>query len=338
MDSVSAALSSPRDDSLDLLRGAAALYIVGYYHIQDVWGITPPGALAAWWARVALALFCFLSGYLLSGRNDIANLRDVGWFYRRRLLRIYPLYFLALVGYVELRLVEPALFWPGVFLVNTLLDRPVLTLWFVSMICLFYLVTPLYLWRPSLGKTTGLTVFFLALLVLVKAIFGGIDPRLLTNLTAFALGIACVQSPRLRAPFFQSKTVWRMFSLVVLASFTGFFWQVPPEDARGVHMVAELAWFVAALPGLFSGARGLAQWLPAVAIHFLATASFVLYLGHRLYYKIGEALWAAPSPEARQIYYLGVLLPVGLLLSYAVQRGYECLFTSERRLPRLFSR
>lgn len=48
-----------RDLTFDLLRGGAVLYIIGYYHIQDVWLVHLPRPLAGWLARITLALFAF---------------------------------------------------------------------------------------------------------------------------------------------------------------------------------------------------------------------------------------------------------------------------------------
>ena len=311
-----------RDLAGDLLRGGAVLYIVGYYHIQDVWLVGIPSPLAGWFARVALALFCFLSAYFLSAKTIIKGGKDVLIFYRRRLLKIYPLYFLALVGFVALGLVDKNLFWPSALLINTILNWNLLTLWFVSMVFLFYLITPLFLWRSSITKTCLLTLVFLVILGLTKFFAHGIDPRFFPNLVAFAFGILMTQSPRLfnlvMQPGPQVKSVC-LFAFVFLFALQ---WQTLPHDNDWTHMVCVLAWFGATLPWLMITARGLVKIFPAKSIEFLATASFVLYLSHRIIYHLGEQIWPAPSPLSRQFYYLVVLLPAALVISFALQKAY----------------
>ncbi len=314
-----------RDLTFDLLRGGAVLYIVGYYHIQDVWLAHLPGPLAGWLARIALALFCFLSGYLLSANTRTSDWKSVGNFYRRRLLKIYPLYLLALVFFVRLDLCPAALFWPSALLVNTLLDWSLLTLWFISMIFLFYLLTPLYLHRSSIGKTCVLTVLLMLAMLAAKLSWHIIDPRLFPNLAAFAFGILLTQSLRLRDAFFHPQLTMKIVSLLPLLTLGCTLSNIAPLDSEPTHMALVLAWFLAALPWLMIGARWLTQFLPARAIDFLATASFVLYLSHRIIYHLGEKFFALSSPWLRQFYYLLVLLPVALVVSHALQRAYQRL-------------
>jgi len=311
-----------RDLTFDLLRGAAVLYIVGYYHIQEVWLVHLPGTLSGWLARVALALFCFLSGYFLSQRAEINHWAAAGRFYWRRLLKIYPLYLAALSAFVVLGLCPKVLFWPSALLINTVLNWNLLTLWFVSMIFLFYLLTPLYLFHPSIWKTGVLTVFLVGLIVLVRSTSGWIDPRIPPNLAAFAIGIGLTQSPRLRAAFFAPIPLVRVASLAILgAMFAGQF-RTPPHDGAWTHAVSIVVWFIAALPWLIIAGRWLSGVIPVRVIEVLSTASFILYLSHRIIYHFGEEIYLAPTPILRQFFYLIVLLPVALGFSYFAQKAY----------------
>lgn len=100
---------------------------------------------------------------------------------------------------------------------------------------------------------------------------------------------------------------------------------VAPLDSEPTHIALVLAWFLAALPWLITGGRWLTQFLPARAIDFLVTASFLLYLSHRIIYHLGEKFLAPSSPWLRQFYYLLVLLPLALVVSHALQRAYQRL-------------
>jgi peptidoglycan/LPS O-acetylase OafA/YrhL len=326
---VSAPQKPPRDLTFDLLRGTAVLYIVAYYHIQEVWLVQLPGSLAGWLARVALALFCFLSGYLLASQTTITDLASTGRFLKRRLLKIYPLYLLALLGFLGLGLIEPALFWRSAFLINTLINWNLLTLWFVSMIFLFYGLMPLFLWKPSVWKTCALTAGLLMLLSFLRISTQGIDPRLFPNLVAFAFGILLTQAPRVRTWFLQPSFGHKVGFLIVFGAVSFLTWKIAPQDEQPLHVAWILLWFGAALPWLIVLARKMASLLPAKGISSLATASFVLYLSHRIVFRIGENLLPAPTPLVRQFYYLLVLLPVALILSYWLQVAYQRLTSGD---------
>ena len=327
MELVSVSSSPERDSAFDLLRGGAVLFIVGYYHIQEIWVWQMPGPLAGWLARIALALFCFLSSYLLAGRTTIVDWPSVGRFYGRRLLKIYPLYLLALSLFVVLGLCPRELFWPSAFLINTLLNWNLLTLWFVSMIFLFYLLTPLFLWRLSLRKTLGLTIAFLALLLFLRWEFHWIDPRLLPNFAAFAFGIGVYQSPSMRSWLLEARGSLKWLALAGLLVASIFVVETPPIDSNGTHITFVVLLFLGALPWLVVIARFLCRYLPKCWVEFLATASFVLYLFHRIIYRLGDQISSPMDPVFRQMFYLCILLPVALVFSYWLQRAWQRLTT-----------
>jgi peptidoglycan/LPS O-acetylase OafA/YrhL len=86
---------------LDLLRTVAILLVVGEHCLEL--GFTGPASRAFYWGWTGVDLFFILSGFLI-GRQLWKELRDthtikVGRFLLRRGLRIWPLYFTAVLGY-----------------------------------------------------------------------------------------------------------------------------------------------------------------------------------------------------------------------------------------------
>ncbi len=312
-----------RDAALDLLRGGAVLYIVGYYHIQEIWVWRMPGSLAGWLARVALALFCFLSGYLLGGKTRITDWKSVGNFYWRRLAKIYPLYLAALYAFVQLGLAPRNLFLPSALLVNTLLNWNLLTLWFVSMIFLFYAVTPFYLWRPRPWKIGLITAALIGVMLVFRFESQWIDPRLFPNLVAFAFGILLNFAPRLDKAFLQPRRRNLVIASVALLVLVFLIGGKGPRDNDETHMIFVVYLFLAALPWLIFFSRTACRGLSSGLIEFLATASFVLYLSHRIIYHFGEIFYHPASPWLRQSWYLLVLLPVALVFSYGLQKLWQ---------------
>ena len=311
-----------RDLSLDVLRGGAILYIVGYYHIDKVWMVTLPDSLGRWLARVALALLCFLSGYLLSRSATVGNWGDVWVFYRRRLLRIYPLYFLALVLFIWSGIIKENRFWPGVLLYNTLIDLEVRTLWFISMIFVFYLLTPLFLWRKSEQRTLWLALGITGALSLAWFGFAQVDARLIPNFVAFAFGIWLstkkTLTPMLLAPGWKSL----LASLIGTALLAIFTLEDSPDDEEWLAMVGIVAWLLLSLPMLNGVGQWLAKHLPLRIIAFFSTSSFVLYLIHRIIYLWGEKIWS-PTGWLLNLYYVLILLPLAAGLSYGIQVLYH---------------
>ena len=180
---------------LDALRFIAALSVLvqhlGQYEIQ--FGLGAPG----WFHRLFLTgydgvvLFFVLSGflitYLLLSEQDRTGRLDIRRFYIRRILRIWPLYFLliaaALVVYVAFGRDTPGWSQPhhaGVFILYAALlanvaetfGRPALGIsqtWSIAVEEQFYLVWPL-----ALRTAGGRLLTFTAAVVVVKLVALGV--------------------------------------------------------------------------------------------------------------------------------------------------------------------
>jgi len=102
-----------RSDSLEVLRGSAAL-LVFFFHCIQFWPDAPRGLLAlVHQGNVGVDLFLVISGYVTT--TSLLGLRATGRadadreYWKRRLARIFPLYWLTTVAYV---LVVPGGFHP----------------------------------------------------------------------------------------------------------------------------------------------------------------------------------------------------------------------------------
>src|ERR1700730_13635413 len=138
------ATSPMRKVPIDVMRAVSMLYIVGFWHLLDytkvvTWHHNP----VTYRLTVgALALFVLISGFL-TGRKDGGLARGEIWrFYETRFLRIYLPFVIASGLFLAAGIGDTLALVKGVTLVAMLLAPPPFTLWFVSMILLFYLIAP----------------------------------------------------------------------------------------------------------------------------------------------------------------------------------------------------
>lgn len=180
--STKAAGAKPRAQALDLVRAAAALAVLTYH----VWLYRLPnpsrpfrdGVLdhALFELRIGLVVFFVMSGYLLyrpllrrrkgavAGAPRMVPLRA---YYRRRIARIVPGYYLAILGSIAMlwglaetpgvRLPEAEHLWTFAFFLQNYGRDTLLTLdaptWTLAVQAAFYLVFPLFLLPASrLGR------------------------------------------------------------------------------------------------------------------------------------------------------------------------------------------
>ncbi len=182
---------------LDILRTVAILSLITY-HIplfthSDF--LTQSHYVFAFYliGVAGLALFFFLSGYTLYLHNRIKTVADAGKFFRKRLVRIYPLYWLVLAGIMLTYRLTPAeiliyvaglqaLFYPAVI--------QVLNVHFITAILICYLIYPLAsAFSGSDRKLLGVSlVLFIALLAL-KSVLGFTDDMVIVYLGLFIAGI-----------------------------------------------------------------------------------------------------------------------------------------------------
>ncbi len=133
-----------RDLQFDIVRVIATLWIVAGWHVIDFWNLTPEQKQDLDFITVSsLATFMFMSGYFLS-KYTFTSRDEIKRFYRKRLIRFYPLFVLAAVamfllganpGKLQLVLTLTGL--------STYLGKQPWTLWFISMLFSFYMLTPL---------------------------------------------------------------------------------------------------------------------------------------------------------------------------------------------------
>ena len=93
---------SHRLPELDILR-AFAICLIVLSHFPPLSTLYIDVSARLWCATFGLALFLFLSGFTLYRSNSITSAAEVLLFYKKRIIRIYPLYVLIIAVYVLLQ-------------------------------------------------------------------------------------------------------------------------------------------------------------------------------------------------------------------------------------------
>ena len=177
---------------IDVMRAVSMLYIVGFWHLLDYtkvagWHYNP----VTYRLTVgALSLFVLISGFL-TGRTDGGLARGEIWsFYKTRFWRIYLPFVVASGLFLAAGVSDTVTLIKGVTLVGMLLAPPPLTLWFVNMIVLFYLIAPMLIGlRGNEVAYIALCTAIVGAMILYQAATGRIDIRLILYFPCFAAGI-----------------------------------------------------------------------------------------------------------------------------------------------------
>jgi peptidoglycan/LPS O-acetylase OafA/YrhL len=193
---------SQRLPELDILRGVAICLIV-FAHFPALSSLYIDPTIKFWSATFGLSLFLFLSGFCLYRSNRVTTPSDVPRFYKKRVLRIYPLYVIVVAVYVLLQYSQFNEYFVGVTLSPTeiianvvglqaLLNIPSYgALWFVGLILTYYLIYPLMMLATA-GKTIRILLFScatIALLAMLRLTFDLVNLRLLFYFVIFIGGV-----------------------------------------------------------------------------------------------------------------------------------------------------
>ncbi|MHA2407954.1 MAG: acyltransferase family protein [Candidatus Ranarchaeia archaeon] len=217
---------------LDILRVIALFIVVVVVHIREyTWDfyllLSPlqiPGLsdyLRYLAIYVGVGLFVFLSGYIqylswpiTTSRNDVLH------FFKRRLLRIMPLYWLAVAMFVyqNIDVTRAILHFFGVqIILAPKYVVPIFTIWFIGLLLIFYLLYPLLSYYAQDFKKFLITsAFILVLFAIIRSSLGIIEIRFFLYYFIFIAGI--VACKYFRESMVDPSRVMVLFSGVGLAT------------------------------------------------------------------------------------------------------------------------
>lgn len=298
------------------------IWIVGVWHLQQYANYDIVNHITEDITSGVLGAFIFISGYFL-GKKSINSLSELGDFYKRRFLRIYPMFFLSCISlYLLYVLFNTDSITSVKELILTLTGLACIippipsTIWFVCMILLFYAITPLIISRKSVASRIAVCVAIYAVLISIKLIFKDTDHRLLLWFPMYSLGLLLANVK------FKVKCNW-VYSIVGVAGFVGMSFVkdrfVSSDLLKGVADFVIAGLFVIAVMELCK----LLENLPYINKLLLPVsyASMCAYLFHRQYYGVCKMFY-----NAFPIWF-GVLvaLPSLLVIAYFAQLLYDKL-------------
>jgi peptidoglycan/LPS O-acetylase OafA/YrhL len=276
----------------------------------------------------SLAIFTFLSGYLLASRYQFDKKGSVREFYKKRFIRFYPLFFvssiiLCLIGFntwinTAKGLVGLSPFWT---------PHP-RTMWYCAMLISLYLLTPLWskgnFW-VKVFKFAGT----MAVIAIVHVMFHSVEPRTFFYFPFFFLGILVSQYGN---SFFLTASKSPKYTFLLLILFVAI-WIVQAMTNNSMlkwgnsilGMVSLLFLYMYIGEKMKNNKNFL--WM----ISLLSYASLSIYLFHR---EVDEALlwlWQPSNPYIMFLYVGIVGLLITIVLAYWIQKGYDRILQNKQK-------
>lgn len=309
---------------LDVARVIAVFWIVGYWHLRVYCGVSYVTPLLSfpgdeYITGVVLGLFMYLSGYFISKYTFVNFWEDAKKFLYKRLIRFYLLYaisvfLLFILGYNS--------HFGGLCLIKTLtvtstylLPQP-RTLWFFSMLALFYIFTPFIMRKPI--KSIGLffSVIYAISLMLHFLLPLGIDSRFFWCFPIYCGGLFMGNKKDLAAVISTNKVGLIAFIVIAIQFALIYFCPLQYQYIQyftlpvGIVFVLFVSRLVALMP---------VKWI----VSKIAYCSMCAYLFHREIYMGLMEIYDVFSLDFAFWFSALTFLPICLICSYYIQWLYD---------------
>jgi peptidoglycan/LPS O-acetylase OafA/YrhL len=312
---------------------------------------------------LGLGLFVFLLGYFVDLKgSDFSNPAHLLDFFKKKFLRIFPLYYLALAAFFlmlkqfNLSLIVSHIF--GLQLITATKGfEPIASLWFIGLVVVYYAQFIIFRIAASLGQNSRMpkyknlklfincfVTFFPLIIVVLNKFTHFVDPRLSLYYGCFWFGVLC--SKRKVLEKIDQNISLLLFPLVitlylflhthfgaVLGKFTIDYYVIDDiGDFAGKSIIANIIMFSFILSS-YTYTKILSKKLTEnllVAVNLITTisySSYCIYLFHLpIWFSIGYVNRKFMIMEDEKIF--GVVLiiigvPITIFISRAIQSTYD---------------
>lgn len=208
--------------ALDLVRVICMIWIVFIWHLNDylpigyhMLGITL--SICEKITIAALFIFTLISGYLMA-KYSFQSQKDVLIFYKKRFVRFYPLYLIAVLcfyayGWYSKSTVLKCM--TGIVLFFN--DAPY-TLWYMCMLMFFYMITPILNWKYSSYKKNIIMYFIVIFLFGLLSTLDITHENLAYYMPAYVIGLYLGNTIHIPSKVYTSQ-IAKIVHLVAYSSF-----------------------------------------------------------------------------------------------------------------------
>lgn len=327
-----------REYRFDVVRVVCMSYIVAYFHL---YGYVYPGnkitvvySASTAMAHACLGLFTFVSGYLLGKKYCFAQQgnTDVWHFYRKRILRIVPLFVVSSIALWLIRFNTAAATWNGLICISPFVDPKPLTLYYIPVILWCYLITP-FVSRFGLKWRIYSSLSLFGFLLITRLLFPSVDNRFVFDVFFYFVGV--VSAPYFDWRFNNSSGTIIKSSVILIFLFLAAFFFIYDSfiynsycqmvlGGVGVFVILFICETVS--KQLFVGHKNKEDGIKSLAcqiVGFVSYASMACYMFHRFFYWAAEKLWNPSDASVKWLYMAGCVYPIIVVLSYAIQKLYD---------------
>lgn len=204
--------------SFDTARVISMFYIIGILHLSGYTGKSIAEneiCVSVIWST--LGVFTFISAYLLGSRYNFSSISEIMVFYKKRLLRFYPLFLISSLALVAIGFNSWDVTWKGLLGISPFWKPQQQTLWYIATLMFMYLITPA-LGNGKLGRKVIIILGILVLAFSIECIFHTVDSRFYYYFLIYAIGVVAAKHfPNSSLRILSSKYVFFVIIIIYVA-------------------------------------------------------------------------------------------------------------------------
>lgn len=311
--------------SFDIARAIGMLYIIAVWHLANytsTFSLEPYGRYVTYGV---LGMFMFVSGWLLDAKYAVSERVNIKHFAKKRVLRLMPLYLIALVAFYFSGTIKIKTLIFALFGLSSFIPPQPPTLWFVSLIIDFYLLFPFLCYRKHHFSHVVFGIVYLVI-CLLYIVLPNIDKRFLLYFPCFYAGILFD-----RYRLMQYLLKWQVF-IGSVGLFCVCIWLDYMINIRIVRLVNTTIIALAFTNTLIYLSELMTKLSITKIFTWLAYSSMAAYMFHRQIIEAFRRLMIWPEDGInRLLFLLLICIPVILLGGCLIQSGYDYII---RRLEK----
>ena len=315
-------MNNTRILGFDIARVFSILYIIGYYHVLNYTGMSNDHPVIKTFTYSSLCIFTFISAFLLTSKYKFANKEEILLFYKKRILRFYPLFFLASISLFLAGTNSGISTLKGLLGISPFFKPHPSTMWYCAMLISLYVLTPFW----AMGGWKNKLLKFLLIMGIIGAIdivFHSVVPRTYPYFFVYFMGIMVSQYygekfiAFLRRYWLILMSVFLIF--VVLTFITGS--EILKYVNSGVGLFALLSLYLKIGDFVEQSVKWKSFFL------WLSYASMCMYLFHRQVYGVMLKLYNPGSAIGIGLYLSIAGVIVTIVVSYYIQKIYDIIIS-----------
>ena len=305
----------------DFVRVVAIFIVIGIYHNTDYARIYDYEYIVKPLVYSSLGVFTFLSGFLLASKYSFIEKGTVMLFYKKRILRVWPLFVLSSLILLLFHFNSLVPTVKGIFGISPFWGPAPLTMWYVAMLLSLYLLTP-FVAVGGAKKQCIRAALVMSVIGCIQILFGTVVPKTFNYFTVYFIGLILGRNLYGQTLLLmKNKGGLCIFAIWILSLITDILTKnVWVESISGVLGIGGMLYMSLYLSDKLAHNK---KFVKVTTI--LSYSSFCAYLFHR---EVIGAMLRVYNPQEGLpmfIYILLVGVPLSFLFAFFVQKYYDTL-------------